>query len=377
MKYILFENDWEIDINSLKFMWCSTKDGIDTIWKFWTWLKYAIAVLMRNWWKIQIFSWKKCIKFAVKEIVIQWKTFNQIVVNWEQIWITTNLWVEWKVWQWIREFYANCIDEWGELFRVDSIWSWVSWKTKVYIEIENINEILEYFQFDWWSESTNWLSFKEKKALSPLKIFKEWFLIYEGESYELSLFDYRTDYASINEARLLENKYEMQLNIGRIIWDMDLDNVMKVVESREFNLTQYYSNLWKWWEQYQKINWWKVDLKNTSLNKWLRILRWQTNKKLRSYSWYHEEETTLTVLEELWEVVIWIDQYMVFSAYFETNENKFDFDLTKNEIYISKEYISEQKKLLLIISDLIENNSKDQWEYIIELLERIYENFNI
>ncbi len=51
--YTLFENDWEIDINSIKFLWCSTKDWIETIWKFWTWLKYAISVLLRNWitWK--------------------------------------------------------------------------------------------------------------------------------------------------------------------------------------------------------------------------------------------------------------------------------------------------------------------------------------
>ncbi|MDD3302253.1 MAG: hypothetical protein PHN31_01760 [Candidatus Gracilibacteria bacterium] len=46
--YTLFENDGEIDINSIKFLGCSTKDGIETIGKFGTGLKYAISVLLRN-----------------------------------------------------------------------------------------------------------------------------------------------------------------------------------------------------------------------------------------------------------------------------------------------------------------------------------------
>lgn len=374
--YILFENKWEIDLNSIKFMWCSTKNWTDTIWKFWTWLKYAISVLLRNKVKIEIFSWKNKIEFTTKEKEIWWKKFDVIFMNWEETWLTTNLWVEWKVWQWIREFYANCIDEkWS---KVNWLYKrqWKVWTTRIFIEnTDSVKNTFSYFQFDKWNEVSSWLYYLKKAKESPVKIFKEWFLVYEWTEKETSIYDYRIDSVSINEARLIENRWETFYYVWKIIALMDFYNVNRVLESNDYLLVSTFDSLWEWWNKAQQSRWWELTTNSQELNTKLKELRAKKDDSYKYFGWYYWQTVSLITIDEIWDFNINWESYKMFSCAFDKKENKkFDFDLNKHEIYINVKNLNEQKKIILIIQELIENIREEKSKFIIKLLERIYNN---
>lgn len=377
-KYILFENNWEIDINALKFMWCSTKNWTDTIWKFWTGLKYAIAVLLRNNVKIEIFSWKTKIEFTTQEKIIWGKSFQQILMNWEEVWLTTSLWVEWELWQWVREFYANCLDENGK--KLNWLWDrkWKPNKTRVFISKKEIEPTFEYFQFEWWTKVSEWLHYRKKKNKSPLKVFKEWFLVYQWTKNEESLYDYRMDHITVNESRLAADRWDIQWNIWEIISKMNFYSVNQIISASEYNLWVWYDNhiLWDWWIQAVSARGWELSTWLHSLDVALKKLRSKKDKKYKYYWGYFWSWASSIIIEELWEIVIWVEQYKTFLTAFEEKDKRFDFDLQKNEIYINVKNKNDQRKLFLIITELIENIKKEKNIFIIELLERLYKDFN-
>lgn len=373
-KYVLFENDGEIDPNSIKFMGCSTKNGTDTIGKFGTGLKYAIAALLRNWVHIVIFSGETKIEFDTTTKMIWGKDFQQILINWEETGLTTNLGVEWKLWQGFREFYANCLDEYGTRYDWEKDLKWEEWYTRVFIEsTDEIQQTFDYFKFDGWKQVGHGLFFTEKEAISPVKLFKEGFLVYEGSKDELSLFDYRIDQVEINEARLIENNWYAFNYVGRIIAKMDFESVNKIIDSGEYILCSSYDTLWDGWNQAQQSRGWDLKTNSSDLNVQLKKLRATTDDKYRYYGGYHGESVSLITIDFIWEFNINGEFFKTYTAAFK-GDNKFDFNLNKQEIYINTKNVDEQKKIICIITELIENDRKEKSEFIIELLERIYSN---
>lgn len=372
--YVLFENKWEIDLNSIKFMGCSTKDWISTIWKFWTGLKYAISTLLRAWVKIEVFSWKTRVEFTTQKKMIGWKEFDQILMNWEETWLTTALGREWKLWQGFREFYANCLDEnWKRI-------NWLykrqgkEWMTRVFIEAtKEIKATFDYFKFNGWVEVSAWNFYTKKKSISPVKIFKEWFLVYEGDQGEQSLYDYRIDSTWINEARLVENTWVAFSDVGKIIAKMDFYNVNQVLEAWDYKLVSSWDSLWEGWNQAQQSRGWEIITLSTSLNEQLKLLRTKKDDTYKYYHGFHWDTVSLIIVEPLGEFDISWEWFKAFSSNFVRNEQKkFDFDLNKNEIYINSRFLDERNRIMLIVQELIENNRKERSQFIIELLERIY-----
>ncbi len=372
--YVLFENKWEIDVNSIKFMGCSTKDGKSTIGKFGTGLKYAIASLLRAGVNIEIFSGKERIHLTTQEKIIWGKPFDQILMNWEETWLTTNLWVEWQLWQGFREFYANCLDEGGE--KIDCLFKrqGKNWTTRIFIEnTPDIKATEKYFKFTGWTLSSPGRYFSKKDSISPVKIFKEGFLVYEGDQSENSIYDYRIDDAEINEARLIENTWNTFYQVWKIIASMDFFHVNQVLEHWDYNLINAWPDLWEGWNQAQQSRGWELRTSNNSLNEKLRQLRTEKDTKYKYYHSIHGDTISMVVAEELWEVEIGQSVFNVFSAHFQRNETKkFDFDMSKNEIYINVKSIHERSRMMLIISELIENDQKERTQFCIDLLERIY-----
>ncbi|HMS90644.1 MAG TPA: hypothetical protein PKC87_00265 [Candidatus Absconditabacterales bacterium] len=376
MSYILFENKGEIDINSLKFMGCSTKDGVNTIGKFGTGLKYAISVLLRNGIKIEIFSGKNKVEFTTQKKEIGGKEFDVIFMNGEETGLTTNLGVEWKIWQGIREFYANCIDEKG---------SKINWlykrqgkvgTTRIFIKNTNsVKNTFSYFQFDKWNEVSSGLYYLKKAKESPVKIFKEGFLVYEGTEKETSIYDYRIDFVSINEARLIENRWETFYYVGKIISLMDFYNVNRVLENNDYLLVSSFDNLGEGWNQAQQSRGGELITNSQELNTKLKELRAKKDDKFKYFGGYYGQTISLITIDEIGDFNINGESFKMFSCAFDKKENKkFDFDLNKHEIYINVKNLNEQKKIVLIIQELVENIREDKSKFIIKLLERIYNN---
>ena len=374
--YICFENKWEIDISSLLLMWCSSKNWIDTVWKFWTGLKYAIAVLLRLKIDFRMFIWKNEVKIELKEISINWIKFNQILINWKETWFTTELWKHWQLWQWVREFYANCLDEKGAKLN----WRWWQqgkhWNTRVFIKEKQIKSEMYKFCFEKWNKIDENLSYIKKWEISPLKVYKQWFLVFEWDNLTKSLYDYQINNISINESRLVEDSLDMKRGIWQIQAMMNLYNIKNIIENKEYKLW-YYS-------EYDEVNedwFWLLDIlkeeeKNKLPTSLLDIYKKQKSKSDKNYSYWYSNfsgnRLTAYILEDLWNIhILWKD-YNLSISWLEDKTQKFNIiDKTIHINTIFKKDLELYKKIAI---DFIENEQKNKNLYIVELLEKIYKN---
>lgn len=314
MKILKVSNKWLLDVNELILMGCSSKTSGNTIWKFWTWLKYAIAVLTRENIDFEIYIWSDKVIIQKDSVMIRDKEFEQIIINYHKTSITTNLWVEWEPWQWIREFIANAKDAWWwfELTYRDKL-NLSEWETTIVFNYEQVEDYLSQFDFDDWEEVCDWYFFKKLENPRRAKVFKEWFLVYEAE--DNSSFDYRIDSLKINESRMAEDRWEVKRWIAKIQSLMNKEEVEIIIENKETNLWIYYSNdsLSSWWDNisYTKDLGWmelKESLRNKEAeNKWENEVklynRWNTfvheNNEVADWIFYQDEKDDY---DELWDI---------------------------------------------------------------------------
>lgn len=116
---IVFKNDGEIDVRSISTFGISVKEGSNPIGFFGTGLKYAIAVLLREGHKVQIFSGTTEIDFALKHEEVRGQTFDFVTMAVDgavpyEIGFTTELGKTWDLWMAYREIACNCKDESGD-----------------------------------------------------------------------------------------------------------------------------------------------------------------------------------------------------------------------------------------------------------------------
>src|SRR5512141_2444774 len=102
---IIFQNEGEIDINTVKTMGVSVKEE-GAIGFFGTGLKFAIATLLRNKQEIVIFSGTERYDVGVKTIQIRGQDFDMVTLNGEQIGFTTQLGKTWEMWMAFRELHC-------------------------------------------------------------------------------------------------------------------------------------------------------------------------------------------------------------------------------------------------------------------------------
>lgn len=152
-KYILIQNDGEIESNSFELIGASTKrDEKGKIGFFGSGLKYSIAYMMRKGIGFKIFSGLKEFNFTTKEEMIKDKSFERICINGVATSYTTTMGPTWTHdWFVLREIYCNAIDE-GTCTLVKEIENPqpTEGKTRIFIELtdtlrETINNWDAYF----------------------------------------------------------------------------------------------------------------------------------------------------------------------------------------------------------------------------------------
>ena len=115
---IVFENKGALDIRAIKTFGVSSKEDKSTaIGYFGTGLKYAIAILLRNNHKVQIYTGGVCYDFDTVQSTIRNDTFDIITMNGEELGFTTELGKDWELWMAFRELYSNALDEHGSVSR--------------------------------------------------------------------------------------------------------------------------------------------------------------------------------------------------------------------------------------------------------------------
>jgi len=146
-KYILIQNDGEIEINSFELIGASTKRDDNTkIGFFGSGLKYSIAYMMRKGIDFKVFSGDKQVSFTTKSEVLKDQTFERICINGTPTSYTTTMGPTWKEdWYVLREIYCNALDENGcQIIRETENVFPSEGKTRIYIEAtKSLMEVIE------------------------------------------------------------------------------------------------------------------------------------------------------------------------------------------------------------------------------------------
>ena len=116
---IIFRNQGSIDPRSITTFGVSSKDSDSAIGYFGTGLKYAIAILLREGCKIDIYTGGERLSFGTLDQRIRVDDFTFVTMNDQPLSFTTELGKNWQIWQAIRELWCNCLDERGEVFSSD------------------------------------------------------------------------------------------------------------------------------------------------------------------------------------------------------------------------------------------------------------------
>ena len=146
-KYILIQNDGEIETNSFELIGASTKRG-DTakIGFFGSGLKYSVAYMMRNKIEFKIFSGELELKFTTVPEKLKDQIFDRICINGKPTSYTVTMGPTWtEDWFVLREIYCNALDESScQMVRETENINAVAGKTRVYIEAtENLKVVVD------------------------------------------------------------------------------------------------------------------------------------------------------------------------------------------------------------------------------------------
>lgn len=114
MSSLVFTNPGLIDPIAMMTFGVSAKANDTAIGMFGTGLKYAIAVLLRNGYSIDIHSGDKSYEFTVNKHTIRDKEFDVVCLNGESAHFTTDLGKFWEPWMAGRELASNAMDEGGK-----------------------------------------------------------------------------------------------------------------------------------------------------------------------------------------------------------------------------------------------------------------------
>jgi hypothetical protein len=217
-KYILIQNDGEIETNSFELIGASTKREDSTkIGFFGSGLKYSIAYMMRKGIEFRVFSGLNEILFSSVKEPFRGQEFERICINGKPTSYTTTMGPTWQEdWFIVREIYCNAMDESNpHIIKETENVNPVEGKTRIYLECtESLKSIVDnwdaYFSldrtplFEARDVYTSFLS--DKKSNQTVKIYsKTKNVIYRkqikvGEESFLA-FDYGFDEVEINEDR--------------------------------------------------------------------------------------------------------------------------------------------------------------------------------
>lgn len=155
-KYILIQNDGEIETNAFELIGASTKrDQEGKIGFFGSGLKYSIAYMIRNDISFRVFSGEDELVFSTIPETLRDQTFHRICINGVKTSYTTTMGPTWtEDWFVFREIYCNALDESEcQLVKETENINAVSGKTRIYVELTNKLKIIaenwdRYFSLD-------------------------------------------------------------------------------------------------------------------------------------------------------------------------------------------------------------------------------------
>ena len=221
-KYILIQNDGEIEVNSFELIGASTKRGDEgKIGFFGSGLKYSIAYMMRNNISFKVFSGANELKFTTVKESFRNSSFDRICINGKETSYTITMGPTWtEDWFVLREIYCNALDESNcQLIRETETINPSEGKTRIYIEItEGLIKVLNnwdsYFSYDRtpiYEMDKCYVSALSDKGNQKIQVyrkttgalFRKGIRVGQNSTY---LFDYGFEDVTINEDRTAKHE---------------------------------------------------------------------------------------------------------------------------------------------------------------------------
>lgn len=247
-KYILIQNDGEIEANSFELIGASTKRNDNTkIGFFGSGLKYSVAFMMRNNIEFKIFSGEQELVFTTMPEKLKEQIFDRICINGKPTSYTVTMGPTWtEDWFVLREIYCNALDESScQLVRETENINAVKDKTRIYIEAtEKLRTVVDnwdaYFSTDRESKIdiekvyTQYFSDQSHQTVSVYK--KTEGIIYRkgirvGVKNKM-LYDYGFDFVNINEDRTAKDLSYLSYSFADMIGKMSNENyVLSILRS--------------------------------------------------------------------------------------------------------------------------------------------------
>jgi len=225
-KYILIQNEGEIESNSFELIGASTKRSEHgKIGFFGSGLKYSIAYMMRNKIEFKVFSGMAELVFSTMPETLKDQTFERICINDKPTSYTVTMGPTWtEDWFVLREIYCNAVDESGcQLMKNIENISPLIGHTRIYIETTaKLNEVVNNWDAYFADERTplfvannvytcylgnNDINGQSTQNVSVYEktngtMFRKNIRCYTNEFLE---YDYGFDFVSVNEDRTANN----------------------------------------------------------------------------------------------------------------------------------------------------------------------------
>ncbi len=250
-KYILIQNDGEIETNSFELIGASTKrNETGKIGFFGSGLKYSIAYMMRNGIDFKVFSGTNELAFTTMPESLKEQTFDRICINGKPTSYTVTMGPTWKEdWLVLREIYCNALDESScQLIKSTETVQPSLGKTRIYIELtEKLRSVIDNWDRYFSDErtpifTTNKIytsSFGNEDGASStryqsVKVYnKNHGTIYRrginvGEKDSM-LFDYEMEFVNINEDRTARNMNFISYIFADMVGQMDNEDWLKSI----------------------------------------------------------------------------------------------------------------------------------------------------
>lgn len=224
MRYLKIKNDNELDPKGLFLLGASSKrNDNETIGKFGSGNKYALAYLLRNNYEITIFSGNKEIPITKTKQEFNNHEYDVIVIDGKETSITTELGVDWELWQALREVYCNSLDEGNATMEfVDTINPKKN-QTHFYIKSnENIFDFVSNFD-TYFSENKKVIYENEHGQIldsssKTVNIYRKGIKAYNTN--QESAYDYNFFNLDVNEERLIKSSLGLMEEFNKLISDL-------------------------------------------------------------------------------------------------------------------------------------------------------------
>ena len=241
--YLNIKCNSEIQIEALTLVGASTKRFDDSkIGQFGTGNKFALAYLLRNGYKLRIFSGEKEFEITTVEKALRDVIYDVIVIAGQETSITTQMGKDWNLWQALREIYCNAMDEGCEEIRYQHDVTPKEGETHFYIK--KTDEIDEFFfkNFDWFFSKYKKVLFENKYGQVLEKTGEKACIYRKGvcchETDYPSLYDYNFFDVTINEDRMLRYSWELSRYIYRLLLACDNEEIIKNILMNNHNMLE-------------------------------------------------------------------------------------------------------------------------------------------